>query len=140
MHRLDRLRVAALAGAVLLLATPVPAGEITGKLITRAERQIIEHYFDSGSRSQAKSQGGRKGNAQNKGKGKKNLPKGIAMKLARGGTLPPGIAKRNLPSSLNRQLPERPRGQEYKVVDDNVVLIEAATGVILDILEHVIRD
>lgn len=57
MHRLDRFRVAALAGAVLLLAAPSLAGEMIGKLITRAEKQIIEHYFDAVSENRTKSQG-----------------------------------------------------------------------------------
>ena len=39
-----------------------------------------------------------------------------------------------LVGDLTRQLPSRPAGQEYAIVDNDVVLIEAATGLILDIL------
>ena len=67
----------------------------------------------------------------------KPLPPGIARKVARGGTLPPGIAKRYLPQDLLVQLPPRPRYQ-WVVVDNDVVLIAAATGFIVDILADVL--
>jgi hypothetical protein len=67
----------------------------------------------------------------------KSLPPGIAKKVARGGTLPPGIAKRYLPNDLLVQLPPRP-GCQWVVVDNDVVLIAAATGLIVDILADVL--
>jgi len=67
----------------------------------------------------------------------KPLPPGIAKKVARGGTLPPGIAKRYLPQNLLVQLPPRP-GYQWVVVDNDVVLIVAATGLIADILSDVL--
>jgi hypothetical protein len=63
----------------------------------------------------------------------KPLPPGIAKKIARGGNLPPGIAKRYLPSDLLVQLPPRPDYQ-WVVVDNDVMLIATATGVIVDVL------
>lgn len=67
----------------------------------------------------------------------KPLPPGIAKKVARGGTLPPGIAKRYLPQDLLVQLPPRP-GYQWAVVDDDIVLIAAATGLIVDILADIL--
>ena len=67
----------------------------------------------------------------------KPLPPGIAKKVARGGTLPPGIAKRYLPQDLLVQLPPRP-GYQWVVVDHDVVLIAAATGLIVDILADIL--
>jgi Ni/Co efflux regulator RcnB len=61
------------------------------------------------------------------------LPPGIAKKLRRGGTLPPGIAKRTPPPELMRQLPQRP-GQEWIVAGHDILLIEVATHVIVDVL------
>jgi len=61
------------------------------------------------------------------------LPPGIAKKLARGGSLPPGIAKRYLPGELQAQLPPRP-GYQWVVVGTDVLLIAAATGLIVDII------
>lgn len=68
----------------------------------------------------------------------KPLPPGIQKKIARGGTMPPGIAKRYLPGELERQLPVR-AGYERRVVGRDVLLVEQATGLILDILEGALR-
>jgi hypothetical protein len=67
-----------------------------------------------------------------------NLPPGIRKKLARGKPLPPGIAKRFLPGELESQLPAH-GGTVRRVVGSDVVLVAAATGVILDILFDVIK-
>jgi hypothetical protein len=60
------------------------------------------------------------------------LPPGIAKNLARGKPLPPGIAKRYLPQNLLTQLP-RP-GYEWLVVDNDILLVLAATDIIVDVL------
>ncbi len=61
------------------------------------------------------------------------LPPGIAKNLARGKPLPPGIAKRYLPGELEAQLPPRP-GCQWVVVGTDVVLIAAATGLVVDLI------
>jgi hypothetical protein len=61
------------------------------------------------------------------------LPPGIAKNLARGKPLPPGIAKRYLPGNLQGRLPARP-GYEWLVVDNDILLVVAATAVIVDVL------
>jgi len=63
-----------------------------------------------------------------------SLPPGIAKNLARGKPLPPGIAKRYLPGDLRGRLPHYD-GYERLIVGDDVLLIAAATGIIVDILE-----
>ncbi|MGD1877302.1 MAG: anti-virulence regulator CigR family protein [Kiloniellaceae bacterium] len=68
----------------------------------------------------------------------KELPPGIRKKLARGGAMPPGIAKQVLPDGLHRQLPPRD-GQHYEIIGTDVVLVETATRVIVDILKDVLR-
>jgi hypothetical protein len=86
-------------------------------------------------------------NAQSSGKGKKKhgnlppglakrgtLPPGLAKQLARNGTLPPGLAKRSLPDELLVRLEPRPPGYQFVLVDDRVLLIQAATNLILDVL------
>ena len=78
--------------------------------------------------NKAKGGGARPGLAEEGG-----LPPGIRKKLERGGELPPGIAKRELPEKLEAELPPPPEGYERAVVEDKVVLIDAATGVITDI-------
>ena len=65
------------------------------------------------------------------------LPPGIAKKLARGKPLPPGIAKRALPAGLQGQLPSFP-GREIVIVDRDVLLVDLATQVVVDILKRVL--
>lgn len=91
-------------------------------LITTAERAIILGYLDHHQSSLPASLATAK-----------PLPPGIAKKLARGGSLPPGIAKRYLPNELLVQLPPRP-GCQWVVVGTDVLLIAAATGLIVDFL------
>ena len=66
------------------------------------------------------------------------LPPGLQKQIQRNGSLPPGLAKRGLPGDLRGQLPRR-RGQDYRVVGNDIVLIETATNVILDIMKGVLR-
>lgn len=89
-------------------------------MVTASERAIFESYM-------------KKGKLPAGFKDAKPLPPGIAKKLQRGGTLPPGIAKRYPPSDLMRQLPPRP-GQEWIVAGHDILLIDAATHLIIDVL------
>jgi hypothetical protein len=65
------------------------------------------------------------------------LPPGIAMNLARGKPLPPGIQKVYLPSDLVSQLPAYP-GYEYLGVGKDVLLVDSKTGIIADMLSNVL--
>ena len=100
----------------------VTAG-VLGAVLSDDERKIINGYFHEHPDSVGKV---------------KELPPGIRKKLARGGTLPPGIAKQVLPDGLHRQLPPRD-GQHYEVIGTDVVLVETATKVIVDVLRDVLR-
>lgn len=66
----------------------------------------------------------------------KPLPPGIAKNLQRGKPLPPGIAKRYLPTSLQAQLPARD-GYERLIVGNDVLLVAATTGIIVDVLSGI---
>lgn len=90
-----------------------------GGLITMTERAIIGDYLDRNRSAFT---------------GAQPLPPGIARKVARGGELPPGIAKKTLPTGLLAQLPARP-GEEWRVVGTDVLLVEIATNVIVDVLK-----
>jgi hypothetical protein len=102
------------------------------------ERRIIRDVLDVATGQS--DQDGAKNNRGNKGKGNKGLPPGIAMKLERGGTLPPGIAKRDLPDNLTSRLPARTDGALRQIVGDDVVLIEKGTEIILDVIRDVARN
>ncbi|RKZ37350.1 MAG: hypothetical protein DRQ37_02060 [Gammaproteobacteria bacterium] len=125
------------------------AKDIAHIVFSEAERLVIERYFktkaaDNGQADSQDKKAARK-KAKRKGKGKKKgLPPGLAKRqslppgLAKRKTLPPGLAKRDLPPDLLGQLPPTREGIDRAIVDNNVVLIEAATGKVLDILEHVL--
>ncbi len=107
------------------------------------EKQIIEKYFkssksetrttDSNSKKKNKKKGLPKGLAK-----KEKLPPGLAKQLERNGTLPPGLAKRDLPADLSSELPDPLDGLERTIVDNAVVLVEKATGRIVDIIKDVV--
>lgn len=88
-------------------------------------------YRDHGS---VDSQNG----GQKENKGNKGLPPGIAKNLERGKPLPPGIAKQYLPNDLRHALPVPHAGYERLIINDKVLLVEIATGIIHDILTEVV--
>ena len=53
-------------------------------------------------------------------------------------SLPPGIAKKYLPTGLLGLLPPPPRGFERIIVDGKVILVEIATRIVHDILTDII--
>lgn len=115
------------AGNVIEKATEgvlegVAAG-VVAAVLSDDERRIIQDYFH--------------GHAGDYGK-VKPLPPGIRQKLARGGAMPPGIAKQALPGDLYRRLPPRD-GQAYHIIGTDVVLVQVATQVIVDVLKDVLR-
>lgn len=63
------------------------------------------------------------------------LPPGIAKQLARNGQLPPGLDYHPLPPDLIVQLPPLQPAYRYVIVDNRVMLIQAASNLILDVLQ-----
>lgn len=109
------------------------------------EKQVIEKYFKDTKKESESSEGSNKKNKKKKDKGlppglakKEKLPPGLAKQLEKNGTLPPGLAKRELPDDLNAKLPDPVEGLERTIVDNAVVLVEKATGRIVDILKDVV--
>jgi hypothetical protein len=66
------------------------------------------------------------------------LPPGIARNLARGKALPPGIAKQHLPRDLQAMLPALDSGLDYVVAAGKLLLVEAATQIVRDVLIDVV--
>jgi hypothetical protein len=115
------------------------------------ERRIIMDYFkrpddaedDVFEQGKGKSKG--KNGAKHKGGKQKGLPPGLAKRdqlppglqkqLERNGSLPPGLAKRALPEDLDGQLSALPKGWQRSLVDNDVLLLDEETGVILDIIK-----
>lgn len=115
----------ALLIGVAALGGPSRAQSVADAVFSEVERRLILEYF---------------GHPPKGAPGGKGVPPGLAKKgglppgLAKQGKLPPGIAKQALPSDLLRRLPAARPGTERVIVDNDVVLIAAATGVILDVL------
>ncbi len=72
------------------------------------------------------------------GLAQRQLPPGLQKHIERTGRLPPGLEKRRLPGDLRALLPVR-SGQDYRVVGNDIVLIEIATELILDVMKDVLR-
>ncbi|MCP3666676.1 MAG: hypothetical protein GY696_29940 [Gammaproteobacteria bacterium] len=140
-----------LAVSPAFAAKSMSAEEIGDTFFNSLERQAIERYYrerHSGSLPSETTDRdsdygkGNKGKKGKKGKGGKSngLPPGLAKRdqlppgLAKRDRLPPGLDREPLPRELERQLPPRKKGQERVMVDNTVLLIEAASGVVLDIL------
>lgn len=98
------------------------SASVVDVVFTEIEKRLIREYYAGGAHAADID----------------SLPPGIRKKLARGKPLPPGIAKRFLPGELESQLPAH-AGTVRRVIGGDVVLVAAATGVILDILFDVIK-
>ncbi|MBL9096358.1 MAG: hypothetical protein JNK07_05475 [Alphaproteobacteria bacterium] len=65
------------------------------------------------------------------------LPPGLARNYGRGKPLPPGIAKK-LPPGVLANLPHH-QGYEYARVGQDVVLVEAASQIVVDVIERILN-
>jgi hypothetical protein len=145
---IKRFLGAAAVGVMLVTALPTRAddgdmstAQVATIVLTEIEKRIIGDYYRHQYVAWVESEPAGKGKSKKKhgnlppGLAKKGtLPPGLAKQLARNGTLPPGLAKRALPDDLLVQLQPRPAGYELVLVDDRVMLIQAATNLILDVL------
>lgn len=134
---------------------------IADAAFTAAERQIIYEfyrqvglpepiYWPEAPDAQVGNQGNGRGNGGGNGRGNSggglppglqrqldrtgSLPPGLERQLQQNGTLPPGLQAQALPSQLYTQLPQRTGDFEIKRVGQQVVLLNAATNAILDII------
>jgi hypothetical protein len=138
-----------LLAALMFCSFPVLAADssLSQQLVhiafSETERQVMERYFDGQIGERQESGKKHKHKSAKGGKGKKGLPPGLAKKgslppgLAKRETLPPGLSRQPLPTELDSRLPPLREGLERVIIDGSVVLIEQATGTVLDILEHI---
>lgn len=117
--------------ATLLFALLAPL-TAQAQSFTDSDRHEIETWFRIARQAMAVED-------THKGK-RKGPPPGLAKRdslppgLAKRDTLPPGLARRDLPNDLERRLSRLPRGTRRSLVGDDIVLIEEATGLVIDIL------
>jgi hypothetical protein len=133
--------------------TAQPAGPSIGAIvIDTAARRILNDYYARNANAWVVANPDQDHDDGNQGSGKKNqknkhknlppgiakkgsLPPGIAKQLVRNGHLPPGLEYHQLPPDLIVQLPPLVPAYRYVIADDRVMLIQAATNVIMDILQ-----
>ncbi|MBT7942262.1 MAG: hypothetical protein HN719_02785 [Alphaproteobacteria bacterium] len=143
--------------------TPPPPRSLSGTsdlgriIFKEVEKRVIEEFFgkqaakastsgDDDKDGEKKKKKSKKNKGQGRGKGlppglakRGSLPPGLKKQLEKNGTLPPGLATSELPAELESKLPPVPSDLERIIAGDNVVLMEKATGKILDIIQGVIK-
>lgn len=95
-----------------------------GNIFGRIERDLLRNFLGSPAGKKFKAKKFKH----------KSLPPGLAKQLHRNGILPPGLRRNYLPPGLSSRLPGLPPGQARVLVGNDVLLIQQATGLILDIL------
>lgn len=120
-------------------AVDIFIGELEKRIIASYYQRHLYAYQQSPEWLEYKDSKGKK--KKNKHKGlppgiakKGTLPPGIAKQLARNGHLPPGLDYQPLPHDLVVQLPPLQPGHQYRIVDNRVLLIQAASNLILDVM------
>lgn len=68
---------------------------------------------------------------------RETLPPGLRKQLVERGTLPPGLRSAHLPTELNRRLSRLPDGYIRLRVATDVILLNAQTRVILDVVSDI---
>ena len=126
---------------LFLFAVSVPpvqaqTSDVTGQVFSAIEKKIIEDFFGEEATSGTKKDKNKK-NKKDKGKSGE-LPPGLQKHLDKHGTLPPGLAKKQLPPGLAKRLGAPWSGLERLIVGDDVVLVEEATGVVIDIIKDIV--
>lgn len=113
---------------------------VVDRLFTEAERAIIEEYLGVkvSDKDHDHHDGDKKGLPPGLAK-KDKLPPGLQKQIERNGQLPPGLAKRDLPDDLTAKLPSCKKGKCY-IVDDTVVLVDAATEIVTDLIKEAIKN
>ncbi len=156
----------ALAQAATASGAPAPsAAAVADIVLSDLEKKVIDEYYRAKAKmlgttvapqqatapASASDAGQDKG--KSKGKGPPKTPPGQAKKeglppgLAKRENLPPGLAKRDklppglqrdsLPADLAAKLPPEKPGTERTLIGADLVLIDKATNVVLDMLRNV---
>ncbi len=116
-------------------AVDIFIGELEKRIIRSYYERHLVVYQESPEWHEHKKNKKKKNKGLPPGIAKKGtLPPGIAKQLARNNQLPPGLDYHPLPRDLIVELPPLQPGYKYVIVDDRVMLIKAASNVILDVL------
>ena len=116
-------------GGAFYGSSSATVGQRTGAQFDSVVQISLDAEQTAAVRAHFAAADGSRGRGRNGG-----LPPGIARNLERGKALPPGIAKQHLPEDLLRGLPRLDSSLEYVVAAGKLLLVEAATQIVRDIL------
>jgi hypothetical protein len=125
--------IAALTVGCSTAAAPRSAPRGNVPVTATAAAVTIALSADHAASVRAYYAGNRAGNGRGRGRNV-GLPPGIARNLERGKPLPPGIAKAYLPGHVLAGLPHLPSGLEYVVMAGKLLLVDAATAIVREVL------
>ena len=115
---------------------------LTAKVFSSLERRVIREVLGAAGVETATGKGGKRAQGSRGGPPgvtrRGSLPPGLQHQLQRNGRLPPGLEKQGFPANLRSQLPSPLQGTERLIIGNDVVLIDRATNLILDIMRDVI--
>lgn len=144
----------AIAFLILVLATTAPAQvsaakatqdsteRVLKRVFSEAEKAVIEEFFGykHDPKYKREDHGKKSKRGLPPGLAKKDkLPPGLQKQLEKNGRLPPGLARNDLPKRLVNKLYAPQKGTKRLIVGDDVILIDTATDIVLDILRGVAR-
>lgn len=114
--------------------------KVIQRVFSEIERAVIEEYFGVDTDGKAEKNGKGKNKKMPPGLAKKKeLPPGLQKQLEKNGVLPPGLEGREIPDDLKSKLPPVHKGAKRLLVGDDMVLIDTATEVVLDIIRDVAK-
>lgn len=125
----------ALLAALLLTASGCVAAGTSGRVVVEGERGVLDIAFSDGDRYLIRDY---YRSRLPPGLAKKNkLPPGLHKHIVRHGYLPPGLEGQRLDRELEGRLAPLPAGYERLRVGANVLLVDAATRLVLDLITDV---
>lgn len=134
--KLFRLLGTGLVAAVIASSpAPTAAQSVADIIFTAIERALIVEYYESIGLPGGSSSGqGLPPGIQRQLERTGRLPPGLERQLYRNGTLPPGLQAQALPFDLIGTLPRRNDRFEILQVNNEILLVERATRLVLDII------
>jgi hypothetical protein len=130
--------IAVLVGAMLSVAGCETPTATSGRVVVRDRDATVAVVFSDRDRVLISDYFAHQRKSLPPGLAKRStLPPGLQRQLERNGHLPPGLEGRSLPGDLEARLSRLPEPYVRVVVGADVVLMNARTRIVVDILRNV---